>query len=150
MSEENDQDMDRLASDSDHLDQDTSARATLVDETPLNEQVIPEAPIFQTFTPNVPSSGIEVNASATLFNNEEAEQFRTRWNEIQGGFVDEPRQAVEHADTLVNEVIEKITQMFAAEHNKLEDKWKQTNEVSTEDLRLALQQYRAFLDRLLV
>jgi len=76
----------------------------------------------------------------------------TRWNEIQGRFVDEPRSAVQQADALVSEVIEKITQMFANEHSSLEGQWKQKqgNDVSTEDLRKALQRYRSFFNRLVV
>jgi hypothetical protein len=73
---------------------------------------------------------------------------RTRWNEIQGRFVDEPRAAVQLADGLVSEVVEKITQMFTTEHSSLESQWKQGNDVSTEDLRKALQHYRSFFNRL--
>ena len=50
-----------------------------------------------------------VGSSAALLDLEESEHFRTRWNEIQGKFVDEPRSAVQQADALVSEVIEKIT-----------------------------------------
>ena len=81
---------------------------------------------------------------------DESEQFRTRWNEIQGKFVDEPRSAVQQADMLVSDVIEKITRMFADEHSSLEDQWNQGNDVSTEELRKALQHYRSFFNRLVV
>jgi hypothetical protein len=54
------------------------------------------------------------------------------------------------ADELVSEVIEKITQMFTNEHSSLEGQWKQGNDVSTEDLRKALQRYRSFFNRLVV
>lgn len=87
---------------------------------------------------------------AALLNHEESEHFRTLWNEIQGRFVDEPRSAVQQADALVSDVIEKITQMFANEHNSLEEQWKDGNDVSTEDLRKALQHYRSFFNRLVV
>jgi len=89
-------------------------------------------------------------SSAALLSREESEHFRTRWNEIQGKFVDEPRAAVQQADTLVTEVIAQITQMFANEHGSLESQWKQGNDVSTEDLRKALQRYRSFFNRLVV
>ncbi|HEY3311727.1 MAG TPA: hypothetical protein VGK00_08825 [Anaerolineales bacterium] len=88
--------------------------------------------------------------SATLLEPAESEHLRTRWNEIQGKFVDEPRAAVQQADVLVSEVVEKITQMFASEHHTLEEQWKQGNDVSTEDLRKALQHYRSFFNRLVV
>ena len=86
-----------------------------------------------------------------MLNRDESEHFRTRWNEIQGKFVDEPRSAVEQADALVSEVIEQqITQMFANEHSWLEGQWNQGNDVSTEDLRKALKRYRSFFNRLVV
>ena len=87
---------------------------------------------------------------AALLNRDESEHFRTRWNEIQARFVDEPRSAVQQADTLVTEVVEQITVMFGKEHSSLEEQWKQGNDVSTEDLRKALQHYRSFFNRLVV
>jgi hypothetical protein len=92
----------------------------------------------------------DVGSLAALFNFDESEQFRTRWNEIQGRFVDEPRSAVQQADTLVSEVIKKVTQMFAEEHSSLEGQWNLGTEVSTEELRQALQHYRSFFNRLVL
>lgn len=117
--------------------------------TPLNETIVHEVPLGETTTKE---STIDQNAgsSTALFNREESEHFRTRWNEIQGKFVDEPRAAVKQADTLVSEVVEQITQMFAHEHSSLEGQWNQGNDVSTEDLRKALQRYRSFFNRLVV
>jgi hypothetical protein len=89
-------------------------------------------------------------SSVTLLEQEESEQLRTRWNEIQGKFVDEPRVAVQEADALVSEVVDKITQMFANEHASLESQWNHGVNVSTEDLRKALQHYRSFFNRLVV
>lgn len=86
--------------------------------------------------------------STALLNHDESALLRVRWNEIQGKFVDEPRLAVQQADTLLADVIEKITQVFANEHSTLEGQWKQGNDVSTEDLRKALQHYRSFFNRL--
>lgn len=96
------------------------------------------------------TTGTNAGSSTALLDREESEHLRTRWNEIQGKFVDEPRSAVQQADTLVSEVIEKITQMFANEHSSLEGQWNQGNDVSTEDLRKALQRYRSFFNRLVV
>jgi len=86
--------------------------------------------------------------TTSLLLREDSEHFRTRWNEIQGKFVDEPREAVQQADALVSEVVDQITRMFVTEHGILEGQWKQGNNVSTEDLRKALQHYRAFFNRL--
>jgi hypothetical protein len=84
----------------------------------------------------------------SLLNHDESEGFRLRWNEIQAKFVDEPRTAVQQADGLVTDVVDQITKMFFREHGDLELQWKQGNEVSTEDLRQALQHYRSFFNRL--
>jgi hypothetical protein len=84
-----------------------------------------------------------------LFPSGEAEGFRTRWGEIQTGFVDEPRSAVEQADGLVAEMMKRLAQVFADERGKLEEQWSRGDDISTEDLRQALRRYRSFMDRLL-
>ena len=87
--------------------------------------------------------------AATLFPEKEANDFRTRWTDIQTGFVDEPRRSVEQADALVAEVIKRLANSFAEERSKLEGQWGRGDDVSTEDLRVALRRYRSFFDRLL-
>jgi hypothetical protein len=91
-----------------------------------------------------PSAG-----AATLFPEKQASDFRTRWTDIQTGFVDEPRRSVEQADALVAEVIKRLADSFPEERSRLEGQWGRGDDVSTEDLRVALQRYRAFFDRLL-
>jgi len=86
---------------------------------------------------------------APLFATDEAQNFRSRWGNIQVGFVDEPRQAVQRADELVAEAIRRLTEEFARERDKLEHEWDKGDQVSTEDLRVALRRYRGFFDRLL-
>lgn len=85
----------------------------------------------------------------TLFALEGAKGFRAHWEDVQRGFVDNPRQTVEQADGLVADVIKRLADSFAAERSKLESQWSRGENVDTEDLRLALQHYRAFFDRLL-
>ena len=80
---------------------------------------------------------------------DEAHNLRSRWDAIQTGFVDEPHRAVEQADNLVAEVMQRLAQIFADERSKLEGQWSRGDNVSTEDLRVALQRYRSFFDRLL-
>jgi hypothetical protein len=87
--------------------------------------------------------------AAPLFSPEEAKDFRARWDTIQGGFVDEPRRAVEQADSLVAGAMKRLAEMFADERAKLEGQWDRGDSVSTEDLRLALRRYRPFFGRLL-
>jgi hypothetical protein len=84
-----------------------------------------------------------------LFSAEEAKDFRGRWDAIQVSFVDEPRQVVEEADSLVALAMKRLAEMFAAERARLEGQWDSGDNVSTEDLRLALQRYRSFFGRLL-
>jgi hypothetical protein len=85
---------------------------------------------------------------AALFHDEEARGFRSRWDAIQTGFVDEPRAAVEQADALVAQVVARVVQVFGEQRTTLERQWDRDRD-STEDLRVALTRYRAFFDRLL-
>ena len=87
--------------------------------------------------------------AAPLLLPNEVTDFRARWDAIQVGFVDEPRRAVEQADSLVAGAIKRLAGMFANERAKLEDQWDRGDNVSTEDLRLALRRYRSFFGRLL-
>jgi hypothetical protein len=89
------------------------------------------------------------NAHAPLFQGAELSGFRSRWDEAQGAFVDDPRQAVQKADALVESVVHRLSEQFTAERNQLEQQWDRGDNVSTEDLRLALRRYRSFFDRLL-
>ena len=84
-----------------------------------------------------------------LFVDDEAGRFRTRWTDVQAAFVDSPRSAVERADALVAETMQRLAEMFADERTRLEKQWDRGDNVTTEDLRVALQRYRAFFDRLL-
>jgi len=90
-----------------------------------------------------------IDKSTPLFPENEATNFRNRWTEIQAAFVDEPRRAVEQGDALVADVIKRVASSFAEERSKLEGQWGRGDNVSTEDLRVALQRYRTFFDRLL-
>jgi hypothetical protein len=94
-------------------------------------------------------NGDDTDRTAPLLASDEAQGFRSRWGEIQAGFVDEPRRAVEEADGLVANAMKRLAEMFAAERDKLEGQWDRGDDVSTEDLRQALRRYRAFFDRLL-
>ena len=99
--------------------------------------------------PEARDRGEGEEAATTLFPENEANDFRTRWTEVQTGFVDEPRRAVEQADALVAEVIKRLANSFADERNKLEGQWGRGDDVSTEDLRISMRRYRSFFDRLL-
>jgi len=79
----------------------------------------------------------------------QSREFTGRWQEIQTGFVDEPRRSVEEADRLVADLMQNLAARFADERERLESQWDRGDDVSTEDLRLALTRYRSFFDRLL-
>jgi hypothetical protein len=87
--------------------------------------------------------------SPPLFEQGALESFRSRWGEIQTGFVDTPGGAVKQADELVGVVMERLAKVFAEERANLEQAWAKGDDVSTEDLRVALRRYRSFFDRLL-
>ena len=84
-----------------------------------------------------------------LFASADADGYRTRWGAIQTGFVDEPRKAVEEADSLVAEVVKRLAEGFADTRQRLEVEWERNDQVSTEDLRQSMRRYRSFFDRLL-
>ena len=80
---------------------------------------------------------------------DQTEQFTARWREIQTGFVDEPRDSVAKADALVADLMRRLAEGFSEERQRLESQWDSGDDVSTEDLRVALTRYRSFFDRLL-
>jgi len=107
------------------------------DETSPNHQARPPILVADT------------DPTAKLFSAGEAGSLRSRWENIQVGFVDEPRTAVERADSLVAETIKRLAESFAGGRQKLEGEWGRGGDASTEALRVALQRYRSFFNRLL-
>jgi len=100
--------------------------------------------VTQTQLPTAHGDSTGVDA---LFGRDAAADFRARWDVVQRGFVDDPQQAVRDGDELVTQVIEALTQTFAAQRTDLESASKDRD--STETLRLALRRYRSFFERLL-
>jgi hypothetical protein len=98
---------------------------------------------------NAASPGRTATDSTPLFPNNELEELRNRWSGVQTAFVDEPRSAVEQADSLVASAMKRLAEVFAEERSRLEQQWDRGDNVSTEDLRIALQRYRSFFQRLL-
>jgi hypothetical protein len=96
-------------------------------------------------TASQPGSG----SPALLLPSDVVEGLRNRWSDIQTGFVDEPQAAVRQADELVAVAMKRLAEGFAEQRSALEHQWDRGNDVSTEDLRLALRKYRAFFQRLL-
>jgi len=84
-----------------------------------------------------------------LFPEEQLRELQSQWNNIQTGFVDEPRSAVQRADTLVASTMQQLAEAFARERSQLEQQWSRGDCVSTEDLRVAFQRYRSCYRRIL-
>jgi hypothetical protein len=86
---------------------------------------------------------------ASLLEDGELQSLTARWKDIQSEFVDEPSKAVQEADALVAELMQRLASTFASQRAELEDRWAGGSEVSTEDLRQSLRRYRSFFERLL-
>jgi hypothetical protein len=110
----------------------------------------PEGPkLVKGQEPETLDKAAAVSKPMPLFSESEMGDFRSQWSKVQTGFVDEPRRTVEEADKLVAAVMQRLAEGFANERSDLEKQWESGDNVSTEDLRVALQRYRSFFDRLL-
>jgi hypothetical protein len=132
------------------LPADEGSRAPTVVEDRLPDQEPSTTPVDAPAAPAV-REGTTGTASATgpLLASEDAEGFRARWTDIQTGFVDAPRQAVEQADALVAELMQHLARTFADERDRLEGHWDRGDDIPTDHLRDAFQRYRSFFERLL-
>jgi hypothetical protein len=84
-----------------------------------------------------------------VLSTDQADRLTVRWQQVQAGFVDEPRESVEQADALVADFMQRLAASFSDERKHLESQWDQGDDVSTEELRVALTRYRSFFERLL-
>jgi hypothetical protein len=94
-------------------------------------------------------NGEDITKLEPLFADGVDKDFRNRWRDIQTGFVDEPRSAVEQADQLVAQLMQRLAQSFSEQRSNLEKQWEASEKVSTEELRVAFTRYRSFFERLL-
>jgi hypothetical protein len=85
---------------------------------------------------------------AALWGTDLVDEYRTRWQRLQLGFVDDPQAATHEAARLVDEAVQSLTGALNAQKRSL-DEWQDRDRDDTEVLRTALQRYRDFLDRLL-
>jgi hypothetical protein len=139
-------DRDMRDPDRDMRDPDRDTRDPLDDAgEPAAADPVATEPTAATTTGTTGTSGVD-DAAPLL---PDGEGFQSRWEEIQVRFVDEPRGAVEDADALVATVMQRLAEGFAQERERLEAQWGRGEDISTEDLRIALQRYRSFFQRLL-
>lgn len=129
-----------------HVDHD-EARDTAVD-APTDDHVN-DAPIrlAGSHSGDRHASDVDVTDDEPLF--ADIDDLGSRWTDIQAAFVDDPRHAIENADALVADVMDRVTRRLTEQRELLEGTWRRGEEASTEDLRVALQHYRSFFQRLL-
>ncbi|WP_371779185.1 hypothetical protein [Streptosporangium subroseum] len=87
-------------------------------------------------------------ASTSLFDHD-PDEVRRRWQEVQAGFVDDPRDSVERADSLLDEITTSLRTALETRTTELQGRWKNSDQNDTEELRTALRDYRAMLEQLL-
>lgn len=95
------------------------------------------------------ASGAAAEPLAALFQGPQAEDLRRRWDAVQIGFVDDPRAAVRNADELVAQVLRTLAESFSEQRSRIEQGLDGSDQANTEAMRVALQRYRSFFQRLL-
>ena len=126
-------------------------------QAPLSTDQIANPGAAQSTTATGPAGGADMasgtdttdSESTQLLDPQDREAMTRRWRDIQADFVDQPRKAMQDADALVAGLMQQMAQMFSQERSQLEPQWSRGDQVSTEDLRVSLQRYRAFFERLL-
>jgi hypothetical protein len=74
------------------------------------------------------------------------EDFRSRWESVQIGFVDDPQLAVQDAQQLLSAVVDELVEGF---RTQLDQTLRADGEPSTDDLRYTFRRYRVLFERLL-
>jgi hypothetical protein len=126
----------------------STAEPTASANAPLPLAHEADRPIFAVTTDGVIKTTSE-KTLAPLFTQHATTDFRSRWDVIQRGFVDDPEEAVQAGDDLVAQVIKSLSDSFSEQRAELEGETNQTEKSSTENRRLAFQRYRSFFERLL-
>jgi hypothetical protein len=119
------------------------------DQTPLSTDQIANPGAAQPAATSAAGAPSDDSDAAQLLDPKDRDAMTQRWRDIQADFVDQPRKAMQDADALVAGLMQQLAQMFSQERSQLEAQWSRGDQVSTEDLRVSLQRYRAFFERLL-
>lgn len=128
--------------------EDVSMKETSEEEQMRREQIAEEKREERAAENRTPTATMEEGLEP-LFEEEATRKFRSRWLAIQSKFVDDPRDSVKQADDLVADIIKSVTMNFADRRISLEKQWNGGEDISTEDMRVALKRYRSFFERLL-
>lgn len=119
----------------------------LVEEAHEEDRMVERVDEVPAAAASGPAAGQEPRTQ--LVGADEHAGFVARWQEIQAGFVDEPRKAVHDADALVTDLMQRLAEMLASERDQLESRTGASGDASTEDLRQGLRRYRSLFERLL-
>lgn len=142
------------ASETDLTTEDLARPRSRREEAPQGQNEVPTYPGESTAEPRetteAPKPGDRAEDEAShLLATQDEEDFRARWQEVQSRFVDDPRDAVHDADALVADLMQHLASTFAEHRQDLEGQWDRGEKVDTEDLRMAIRDYRSFFNRLL-
>ena len=129
--------------------QDVQWKPATAREQPMQASGMPDAAMGRDGQGAIPADAQRMEQLAALFPPEASADFRERWDQVQIGFVDDPRQAVQKADELVAQVMKSLASSFAEQRSRLEAGLGQGDQANTENLRMALRSYRSFFERLL-
>jgi hypothetical protein len=139
-----------------HDEQTDSVETSTADSAPPRGESSNSGPepsatqVEPTASENGPSTThAEPSADEPLFADGTLSGLRSRWDDVQAAFVDDPKECVQKADALVTQVVEQLTTGFSQARSRLETQWARGEDASTEDLRVALKGYREFFQRLL-
>ncbi len=129
--------------------EDTLTTRDLASPTPAPEEVEEVRPEPRDEVAPAPAAEPIADDAGPLLPESQGSELQARWEAIQAQFVDDPRNAVEEADALVASTMQQLADGFASAREDLEGQWSRGEDISTEDLRVALQRYRSFFRRLL-
>jgi hypothetical protein len=118
-------------------------------DTPSQDTVEPGEPVTHDELSDTRNGSSTPEADEPLFADGTLSGLRSRWDDVQAAFVDDPKECVQKADALVAQVVDQLTSGFSEARARLEDQWARGENASTEDLRVALTRYREFFQRLL-
>jgi hypothetical protein len=136
----------------DPVAEDVVAEEAVAEDAEAESADVPPAPVAEPSADTTPADTAVVAATPVaadadaLLGSLDAGDIRNRFLDIQAGFIDEPRQAVEEAGRFVDDLLRQVADALQQQRGQLAGA---TEEASTEDLRLALRAYRQFIDRLL-
>ncbi|WP_413757012.1 hypothetical protein [Streptomyces sp. MMBL 11-3] len=95
------------------------------------------------------TAGTPSGTSGRLMPHDEGDKWSLRLQHAVTGFVDGPKGSVEEADKVLQEVAERFTDAVTQRRRALRTSWQGGEKADTEQLRLALKDYRELAERLL-